>query len=119
MAKKLAKEGSFIKMLPEHKGKGIKGWKNPDYLINANLWELESVVGTKSSIDRAIRKGQQQALNLVIQVPRTADRSIVLNAIYARFTHRQYPASARNLTLYHGDRKDQWTADQIRRWARP
>jgi hypothetical protein len=39
-----------------------------------------------------------------------------LKAIFDRFTHKQYPARVRNLILFWGDKKDQWTADEIRRW---
>jgi hypothetical protein len=113
-AKKLATDGEHVKILPVH---NLKYWKNPDYLKNGSLWELESPNGSKSSIDNAIRDGQKQALNLIIQVPKTADRKSVLRAIFNRFTHRQYPTRIRNLILYFGDEKNQWTADQIRGWS--
>ncbi|MCL2766031.1 MAG: phage minor head protein, partial [Treponema sp.] len=119
IAKKEAFNGDRLKMLPEHKGKNIKGWKNPDYLRNASLWELETAVGTKTSIDNAIRNGQSQAPNVIINVPKTADRTIVLKAIYGRFAHKNYPSRIRNLILYHGDVRNQWTADQIRGWTKP
>jgi hypothetical protein len=113
VAKKLAVEGDHLKLLPVHHA---NYWRSPDYLKNASLWELESPNGSKSSIDHAIRDGQNQAPNLIIQVPETIDRKSILKAIYDRFTHKQYPARARNLILFLGNRKDQWTADEIRRW---
>jgi hypothetical protein len=119
VAKKLASGGDLVKMLPEHKGKGISGWKNPDYLINASLWELESLNGSKTSINHAIRDGQNQAPNLIIQVHEPVDRKSVLKAIFDRFTHKQYPARVRNLILFGDDKKNQWTANEIRRWEMP
>jgi len=113
MAKRRAADGDHVKILPVHEG---YKWKSPDYLINASLWELESPNGSKSSIDRAIREGQKQALNLIIEVPETADRKSVLKYIYNRFTRKDSPARIRNLIFYHGDEKNQWTADQIKRW---
>jgi hypothetical protein len=51
---KLAADGDRVKMLPVH---NAEGWKNPDYLINASLWELESPNGSRSFINHAIRDG--------------------------------------------------------------
>jgi hypothetical protein len=117
VAQKEAMDGNQIKILPEHKGEGLSEWKNPDYLRNACLWELKNPNGSKSSIDRAIREGQKQAPNLIIQAPKTADRNLILQAIFYRFTHKEFPARIRNLILYFGDEKNQWTADQIKGWA--
>ncbi len=117
MAKKLASDGDHIKMLPEHKGKNIKGWKNPDYLINSDLWELKCPNGSKSSINRAIREGQNQAPNLIIQVPETSDRKSILVYIYDLFTNKNHPSRVRNIIFYHGKNKNQWTAEQIKRWS--
>jgi hypothetical protein len=113
-AKKMAEDGEHIKMLPVHQGKGVTGWKNPDYLINASLWELESPNGSPSSINHAIRDGQKQSLNLVIQLPQSINRDEVLWTVYRRFTHKDYPANVKNLIIYYGDYKEQWTAEQIR-----
>jgi hypothetical protein len=119
VAKKLALDGEHIKMLPEHKGKGISGWKNPDYLINASLWELKSPHEPKS-IKGAIRGGQKQALNLILQMSKNTDRQSVLSAIFDCFTSKQNPVNVRNLILYWGVEKNgPWTADQIRGWKMP
>jgi hypothetical protein len=115
-AQKLAADGDHIKMLPVH---NAEGWKNPDYLINANLWELESPNGSRSSINHAIRDGQDQAPNLILQVPGTADRSLVLRAIFNRFTRKDSPARIRKLILLFGNERSEWTADQIRGWMIP
>ena len=112
-AKKLATEGDHIKILPEHK---IKKWKNPDYLRNASLWELKTVNGSHASIDGAITEGQKQALNLIIQLPAGVNKNIVLKTIWLRFTRKDSPARIRNLILYIGNKKNEWTAEQIRRW---
>jgi hypothetical protein len=112
-AQKLAADGDHIKMLPVH---NAEGWKNPDYLINASLWELESPSGSPSSINNAIRDGQGQAPNLVLQVPETADRSLVLRAIFKRFTRKDSPARIRKLILFFGGERSEWTADQIKGW---
>jgi hypothetical protein len=115
-AKRLASDGDHVKMLPVHHA---EKWKSPDYLINASLWELESPGGSRSSIDHAIREGQSQAPNLIIQVPQTASRSLVLRTIFNRFIRKDSPARIRKLTLLFGDEKNGWTADQIRRWIMP
>jgi hypothetical protein len=115
-AKRLAADGDHIKMLPVH---NADGWKNPDYLINASLWELESPNGNTVSVDNAIRDGQDQAPNLIIRVPKTADRSLVLRTIFNRFTRKDSPARIRKLLLLFGDERFKWTADQIRRWETP
>jgi hypothetical protein len=116
VAKKLAADGDRVKMLPVHHA---ENWKNPDYLINASLWELESPKGSRGFIDRAIRDGQDRAPNLIIQVPETADRSLVLRAIFNRFTGKDSPARIKKLILFFGDERNEWTADQIRRWMMP
>ncbi|MCL2126979.1 MAG: phage minor head protein [Treponema sp.] len=116
-AKKLAAEGNYIKMLPEHKGKGISGWSNPDYLMNASLWELKTPKEfSVNSIQRAIRDGQKQSLNVIIDLPETADWDIVTTGIYKRFIHTKYPTRVKNLIVLHGKTKYQWTADQIKGW---
>ena len=116
VAKKMAASGDRIKMLPIH---NTPHWKNPDFLKNASLWELETCVGSRSSVDRAIRNGQNQAPNLIIQLPAGVDRSIVLRTIYNRFTRKDSPARIRNLIVFFGNQRHQWTADQIRRWVLP
>jgi DNA-binding protein Fis len=113
VAKKLAADGDHIKMLPVYHA---ENWKSPDYLINASLWELESPRGSPSSIDHAIRDGQNQAPNLIVQVPETANRPTVLRTIFNRFTRKDSPARIRKLILFFGDERSEWTADQIRRW---
>jgi hypothetical protein len=115
-AKRLAADGDHVKMLPVHYA---ENWKNPDYLINANLWELESPSGSKSSINHAIREGQGQAPNLIIQVPKTANRALILRVIFNRFIRKDSPARIRKLILLFGDERSEWTADQIRRWIMP
>jgi hypothetical protein len=115
-AKRLAADGDHIKMLPVHHA---EDWKSPDYLINASLWELESPGGSRSSIDHAIRDGQDQAPNLILQVPGTADRSLVLRTIFNRFARKDSPARIRKLMLLWGDERSEWTAEQIRRWTMP
>jgi hypothetical protein len=115
-AKKLAANGDRVKMLPAH---SAGNRETPDYLINAGLWKLKSPDGSAASIDNAIREGRDQAPNLVIQVPETADRSLVLRAIFNRFTGKDSPARIRKLILLFGDEKSEWTADQIRGWAMP
>jgi hypothetical protein len=119
VAKKLAADGEHIKILPIHEGAGIKNWKNPDYLINASLWELETCNGSHSSIDHVIREGQKQALNLILQLPENTNRKIAIQTIYNRFTRKDSPAKVRNLIVYWGSKKEQWTADEIRRWKMP
>jgi hypothetical protein len=116
IAKRLAADGDRVKMLPVYR---VMNWKNPDYLINASLWELESPNGSQSSVDHAIRNGQDQAPNLIMQVPKTANRSQVLRTIYNRFTRKDSPARIRNLILLLGDERSGWTADQIRGWTIP
>jgi hypothetical protein len=113
MAKLEAARGNRIKLLPEHKGKGITNWNNPDYLINASLWENKSAVGTEASINRAIRFGQKQAPNLIINVPEKANRQVVIDTIITRFRSTTNPAQIRNLILYHGQIRNQWTAEDI------
>jgi hypothetical protein len=113
VAKNLAADGDYVKMLPIHH---VKDWKNPDYLINASLWELESPSGSRSSIDHAIRDGQGQALNLILHVPETANRPLVLRTIFNRFTRKDSPARLRKLMLLFGNERSEWTAEQIRRW---
>jgi hypothetical protein len=116
VAQKLAADGGRVKMLPVH---NTEHWKSPDYLINASLWELESPSGSLSSIDHAIRDGQSQAPNLIIQLPETANRPLALRAIFNRFTRKDSPARIRKLILFFGSEKNEWTADQIRRWTIP
>ncbi|MDR2596839.1 MAG: phage head morphogenesis protein [Treponema sp.] len=113
MAKKRATDGDHVKILPVHEGKGIKGWKNPDYLINASLWELESPNGSETSINRAIRDGQKQALNLILQIPETVDRAFSIKIIRNRFIRKDSPAKIKNIIVYFGNQKNVWTADQI------
>jgi hypothetical protein len=116
VAQRLADDGDHVKMLPEYKA---DDWKTPDYLINASLWELKSPSGSRSSIDNAIRYGQDQAPNLVLQVSETADRSLVLRTIFKRFTRADSPARIRKLILFFGNEKHEWTADRIRGWTMP
>jgi hypothetical protein len=116
VAQKLAADGDYVKMLPAHHA---KNWKNPDYLINASLWELESPSGSQSSIDHAIRDGQGQAPNLILHVPETASRPLVLRTIFNRFTRKDSPARVRKLMLLFGNERSEWTAEQIRRWIMP
>ena len=101
MAKKIAVDGDHVKILPVHEGKGIKGWKSADYLINANLWELESPNGSETSINNAIKGGKKQAPNIIIQVPKTADYNSVLYFINKRLKY--YSKEVRRLILYHGN----------------
>jgi hypothetical protein len=115
-AKKLALDGERVKILPVY---NADGWKSAGYLINAGLWELESPNGSKASIENAIRYGQAQAPNLVLQVPETSDLTLVLRTIFKRFTRADSPARIRKLILLWGDRKTEWTADQIKRWTIP
>jgi hypothetical protein len=77
-------------------------------------WELESPNGSPSSINHAIRDGQKQSLNLIIQLPQAINRDEVLWTIYKRFTHKVYPSRIKNLIIYYGNYKEQWTAEQIR-----
>jgi hypothetical protein len=42
------------------------------------------------------------------------NRDEVLWTVYRRFTHKDYPARAKNIIIYYGDHKEQWTAEQIR-----
>ena len=116
VAKKLAAGGDRIKLLPVHYA---ENWKNPDYLINASLWELESPGGSQSSINHALREGQKQAPNLILQIPKTANRPLVLRTIFNRFTRKDFPAYIRKLILFFDDEKNEWTADQIRGWKIP
>ena len=113
MAKLEAARGDRIKILPEHKGKNISGWSNPDYLRNASLWEYKTAVGTNTSINRAIREGQKQAPNLILSIPETANRQIVIDTIISRFRSTTNPAQLRNLVLYHGQKRSQWSAEFI------
>jgi hypothetical protein len=116
VAKRLASDGDHVKMLPEHK---VADWKNADYLMNNSLWELKSPNGNAVSINNAIRTGQDQAPNLIIRVPETADRSLILQTIFNRFTRKDSPARIRKLLLLFGDERFEWTADQIRGWKIP
>ena len=108
IAKKQAAEGNRIKMLPEHTGEGIYGWKNPDYLINGSLWELKTIGGTKSSIKNAFSRGKEQAKNLIISISENADKSMLKRYIDGRFSDKKNPTSIRNLILYIGDEKFVW-----------
>jgi hypothetical protein len=116
VAKRLAADGDHVKMLPEHR---MGSWKNADYLINNSLWELKSPGGSQSSVNRAIRDGQDQASNLIIRVPETADRTLILRTIFNRFTRKDSPARIKKLMLLFGDERTEWTADQIKRWIMP
>jgi len=116
VAQKLAKDGEHIKMLPEHKGKGITGWKNPDYLMNASLWELESPGGSLSSIDDAVRDGMKQAPNLILNIPKNADRDTIFYGIKKRILYKNNVEKIRNLIIYFGDEREQYTTSQILLW---
>jgi SPP1 gp7 family putative phage head morphogenesis protein len=116
VAQKLAKDGEHIKMLPEHKGKGITGWKNPDYLMNSNLWELESPCGSLSSIDDAIHYGIKQAPNIILNIPKNADRDTVFYGIKKRVQYKNNAEKIRNLIIYFGDEREQYTTPQILLW---
>jgi hypothetical protein len=111
IAKKEAMAGEKIKMLPVH---NKKYWKNADYLKNASLWELESPNGSSSSITHAIREGQRQAPNLILQLPESISREQAMEAIYRRFYYKLSPARIRNLIIYYGNEREVWTAEQIR-----
>jgi hypothetical protein len=111
MAKKMTADGDHIKMLPIHRH---KYWRNPDYLRNCSLWELESPNGSPSSINDAIREGQKQALNLILQLPKNVNREEVLWTLHKRFTFKKSPARVKNLIIYFGDQKEFWTAEQLR-----
>ena len=71
VAKKLAFTGEHIKILPEHKPKGVEGWKNPDYLINGSLFDLKSPKSHKyRAVFSLIREAQEQrASGVVIDLP--------------------------------------------------
>ncbi len=112
-AKTIAKNSGYkIKMLPEH----IRGgWKNADYLINTELWELESpLTGTKSAIDKALRSGQKQAENVILHVPQDMDKDILRATIYNRFTRKDSPARIKRLMIIKGDSIEMVTASQIK-----
>ena len=108
------KNGYHIKMLPAHQR---KDWKNPDYLINGELWELESPrAATKSAIDRAIRAGQAQASRLILHVPDDMDKEILRSTIKNRFTRQDSPARIEKLIIIQKGRMSRYTASEIRAW---
>ncbi|MDR0501855.1 MAG: phage head morphogenesis protein [Treponema sp.] len=108
MAKKLAADGERVKIIPTHTGKGIKGWKNPDYLMNGSLWEYAKINGSKSSIKNAFKREADQARNIVILVPSDADKNMLLRYINGRFNNKKSPSIIRNLILYIGDERHIW-----------
>ena len=108
MAEKEALLGNKIKLLPEHTGKGIKKWKNPDYLYNASLYELKTIAGSKSSISNALRGHIKQAPNFIISVPANSNEHMLTRYIDGRFNDKINPINIRNLILYIGNKRLTW-----------
>jgi antitoxin component HigA of HigAB toxin-antitoxin module len=102
MAEKEAMLGNQIKILPEHTGKGIKKWKNPDYLYNASLYELKTIEGSKSSISNALSGKKKQSPNFIIAVPANANKTMLLRYINGRLKDKKQPLNIRKIILYIG-----------------
>jgi SPP1 gp7 family putative phage head morphogenesis protein len=113
VAKTIAKSGEYkIKMLPVHTR---NKWKNADYLIGSELWELESLSGIKrSAVNRALRNGGKQAPNVILHIPQDADIDAVKNEIYVGFTRKSNPSSIAKLIIVQGDTVQFWSAEKIK-----
>jgi len=109
MAEKLATNGERVKMIPTHTGKGIKKWKNPDYLMNGSLWEYAKINGSESSIKNAFKREADQSKNVIIQVPSDSKKYMLKRYINGRFNDKKTPTIIRNLILYIGDERYVWS----------
>jgi len=97
----LANEGSKVELLPKLHEKdvdfrrkvlpGVRMNKNPDLRINGGYWEVESPQWPykRLSIDRRIRKGQEQADALIIYFIKEVNIKTVEGVIKDRFKEHQ------------------------------
>ena len=97
----LANEGKKIELLPKLHEKdvdfrrkvlpGARTNKNPDLRINGEYWEVESPQWPykRLSIDRRIRKGQEQADALIIFFAKEVNIKTVEGVISERFKEHQ------------------------------
>jgi SPP1 gp7 family putative phage head morphogenesis protein len=116
IAKLLAeKEGCRVKQLPQHKR---SGWKNPDYLIDGELWDLKSPVSTSArAVARGVEKAEEQAPNVVLHVQDSVNDQNMRTEIREVFVREKFPKAPKStvekLIIIRGDSVEQWTAGQI------
>ncbi|WP_304225435.1 phage minor head protein [Gracilinema caldarium] len=70
IAQRLAEEGETVKLLPRS-----NLLKSPDLMVGKEIWEIKSVVGTKNSIDRAMRTKQSE--NIIINISDRRDSNLI------------------------------------------
>lgn len=102
IATHLAKEGKTVELLPRLHEKdidyrkkvlpGVRVNKNPDLRIDGLYWEVEQpqYPYKNSSIDRRIRKGQEQAENLLLHFSKSVNIKTVKSLIIERFKQHRY-----------------------------
>jgi len=114
VAQSLAAEGRRVKQLPIH---SRKGWKNPDYLIDGELWELETPTEmTTAAISRSVREGQRQAPNVVLHITGDIPEADLRREIKLRVTRKDSVSPLRKLMIVKGSSIERWTAEQVRAW---
>jgi len=112
VAKKLAGEGMKVKVLPQH---NKLDWKNPDYLVDGQLFELKSP-STINAIDKALRKAQKQAPNIVLDVQGKVDESEVRRLILLRLNRKDSASSdkIKTIILINGNVVTRFVAESFR-----
>jgi type III secretion system FlhB-like substrate exporter len=114
VAQALAAEGRRVKQLPIH---NRKGWKNPDYLIDGELWELETPTEmTRSAVGNAIRDGRRQAPNIIIHIKGNIADEDLRRAVKGQVVLKESSRPVHKLLVVKGTSMESWTADQIRAW---
>jgi hypothetical protein len=111
-ALKLAEDGYRVKVLPQHFGKD--GWKNPDYLIDGELWELKSPTSIKmQTILGRIREGEKQANNMVLEVAKEVDYESLLHSLRGQILLKENPLETKNFIINQNGNIKKYTKEQI------
>lgn len=74
IAQRLAEEGKTVKLLPRS-----DLLKSPDLMVDGEIWEVKSVVGTLNSIDRAMRTKQSE--NIILNISDERDHNLIESEI--------------------------------------
>lgn len=74
LAQRLAEKGKNVKLLPRS-----DLLKSPDLMVDGEIWEVKSVVGTLNSIDRAMRTKQSE--NIILNISDERDHNLIESEI--------------------------------------
>lgn len=113
VAQILAAQGDHIKILPAHVS---HGWKNPDFMIDGNIYELKNPSSHKlATIWRDIRVADKQARQsgVVISLSRDVVYNAFLSGLRGQILNKDNPLETRHFIVIHDGNIFRYTRSDV------